>query len=364
MSTGNHRFPLTSALVLVASLTGGAATAQSLDQIQTPDAPLVLRDQGSFFVGGRSVEKSATELMSFTDSPAPVPGHITVDQMYVEFMIPEDATGAPVVMIHGGTVTGKTYETTPDGRMGWFEYFVRQGHPVYVPDQVGRGRSGADMTFYNRVRNGEEPLEALPNIFHHANEQNWTLWRFGPAPGEAYPDTQFPVEVADELSKQGVPDLSFTLPSPNPNIAATAELAAELEKPVLMGHSQTGRLPVQAALEDPSKVGGMVLVEPGGCNAEGWSDENIAAIAPIPMLVVFGDHLETDTHLPPMNWQSVLENCSAFVDRVNAAGGKARLLHTPEEGITGNTHLMMMDRNNLKIADLILKWIDDTVAAP
>ena len=46
-------------------------------------------------------------------------------------------------MLHGATLTGKSWETTPDGRMGWDEYFVRKGHPVYVPDQVGRGRSGS-----------------------------------------------------------------------------------------------------------------------------------------------------------------------------------------------------------------------------
>ena len=30
--------------------------------------------------------------------------------------------------------------------MGWYEYFVWQGHPVYVPDQVARGRSGFDAS--------------------------------------------------------------------------------------------------------------------------------------------------------------------------------------------------------------------------
>ncbi len=27
--------------------------------------------------------------------------------------------GNPVVMLHGATLTGKSWETTPDGRMGW-----------------------------------------------------------------------------------------------------------------------------------------------------------------------------------------------------------------------------------------------------
>ena len=79
--------------------------------------------------------------------------------------------------------------------------------------------------------------------------------------------------------------------------------------------------------------------------------------------MVFGDHLGADTRLPAMNWQSVYEDCQAFVERVNAQDGKAEMLYPPELGIRGNTHLIMMDRNNLQIADLILDWIEGKVAA-
>ena len=34
------------------------------------------------------------------------------------------------------------------------------------------------------------------------------------------------------------------------------------------------------------------------------------------------------------------------------------MLAPPDQGIRGNSHMMMQDRNNLQIADLILKWID------
>jgi hypothetical protein len=109
-----------------------------------------------------------------------------------------------------------------------------------------------------------------------------------------------------------------------------------------MGHSQTGRLPIEAALVNPASVKGMILVEPGGCRADAWTDEEIAALAPIPTLVVFGDHLEADTRLPAMNWQSVYEDCQALIERVNARNGNAEMLYPPELGIHGNTHLIMM----------------------
>ena len=126
--------------VAVAGLlaTAGSVQAQALKDVKTPEKPLVLKAQGSFYVGGEKVEQTQGELGDLGPG-----GHITVNQMYVRYMVPQGGDGnVPVVMVHGATLTGKSWETTPDGRMGWDEYFVRQGHPVYVPDQVGRGRSG------------------------------------------------------------------------------------------------------------------------------------------------------------------------------------------------------------------------------
>ena len=33
------------------------------------------------------------------------------------------------------------------------------------------------------------------------------------------------------------------------------------------------------------------------------------------------------------------------------------MLNPPERGIRGNSHMIMQDRNNLQIADLIQQWI-------
>jgi hypothetical protein len=45
--------------------------------------------------------------------------------MYVQYWIPETlGTLPPVIMVHGSSHTGKTYETTPDGREGWATYIV------------------------------------------------------------------------------------------------------------------------------------------------------------------------------------------------------------------------------------------------
>ncbi len=56
-------------------------------------------------------------------------------------------------------------------------------------------------------------------------------------------------------------------------------------------------------------------------------------------------------------------NCKALIAKIKAAGGNATMLHPPELGIHGNSHMVMLDKNNLQIADLILKWMDENVEA-
>jgi hypothetical protein len=42
---------------------------------------------------------------------------------------------------------------------------------------------------------------------------------------------------------------------------------------------------------------------------------------------------------------------------------RSTYMQIPDEGIHGNTHMMMQDRNNLDVADWILRWIDTHVHA-
>jgi pimeloyl-ACP methyl ester carboxylesterase len=336
-----------------------AAQAQALKDVQTGDTPLVLKAQGSFYVGGETVEQTAGELGDLGPG-----GHITINQMYVRYMVPQGGErNVPVVMVHGATLTGKSWETTPDGRIGWDEYFVRKGHPVYVPDQVGRGRSGFNQAPFNNARAGTVPANTLGRWIRFSDEVVWPNFRFGAKPGEPYADSQFPVAAVSELSKQGVPDVSFGgLPTPNPTFKALADLATQVNGAVLMGHSQGGPFPLAAALLNPGMAKGLVLVEPGRCPAD-YTDDQIRTLATIPILGVFGDHRDTPTGIGIRpSWQLSFESCQKLFERVNAAGGKAEMLDPAARGIKGNSHMIMQDRNHLQIADLILKWIDERVA--
>lgn len=345
------------AAVAAAALGAVPAGAQSLKGVQAPSAPLTLKSRGSFFVGGQSVQQTPTQLSSVFGPPPKDPDHITIHQMYVEYMTPARETGVPVIMLHGNTLTGKTYDTTPDGRMGWYEYFVRRGHTVYIPDQISRGRSGIDVALYNDVRAGVRPPADLPAAFRHGDAFNWQIFRIGTGVDKPFADTQFPVEALGALSMQAVPVQNAILPRPDPNIKAIADLAEQAGGAVIMGHSATGALPLAAALVNKASARALILVEPGGCRFGPTSPADMAVYASVPILVVYGDHLDADTGLAGFSWKNGYDGCRTLISEVNAAGGKAQMLYPPDLGIRGNTHMIMQDRNNLQIADLILKWI-------
>ncbi len=337
-----------------------AAEAQDVSDLKTPKTPLVLKSQGSFVIGGDKIEAAAGDLGQGAAS-----GHIMIKQMYVQYMIPQDGDKVPVVMVHGGGLSGKSFETTPDGRMGWNEYFVRKGHPVYNADQVARARSGFDQSVFNQVRQGTLPASALPNISRTSAEAAWQNFRFGPSFGVPWSDEQFPVDHADDFLRQGIPDLNASLtPATPPALSSPdsykllSDLAIKLKGAVLMGHSKSSDYPLRAILTNSAGIRGAIFLEttvPTRCLQ--FTDAEIAKLATVPILFEFNDHLD----FQPAGVLASFNNCKDLVAKINAAGGDATMLHPADLGIHGNSHMVMLDKNNLQIADLILKWIDKHV---
>jgi hypothetical protein len=241
--------------------------------------------------------------------------------------------------------------------MGWNEYFLRKHRAVYLPDQVSRARSGFDATILNEIKLGKRPGSDMPEIRTATHEIAWLLFRFGPSMGKAFSDEQFPVEAFEEFGKQVIPDLNAQLPTPNPTWTNLSGLAIKLKGAVLMGHSESGFFPEQTALINPTDIKALITIETG-CPA--LNSDQIASLAKIPTLVVFGDHLGDVPTMPTM-WKERFESCAKFVEQVNAAGGDATMMHLPKYGQFGNSHMLMQDKNSNQVADLILKWIDEHV---
>ncbi|MGD9510728.1 MAG: hypothetical protein AB7I59_31540 [Geminicoccaceae bacterium] len=73
-------------------------------------------------------------------------------------------------------------------------------------------------------------------------------------------------------------------------------------------------------------------------------------------MALFGDFLG-DFPL----WTVSVKSCRTFVKQLKKLGGDAWVVALPDFGIRGNSHVLMQDKNNLKIADLVLKWVDNHV---
>lgn len=328
----------------------GAPAAGSAPASAAAKAPLVLRDMGSFHIGGRTVEVTGkpTREVVFAAGGTPAKmdpnGPYQVEQMYVQYFLPQNRKGkVPLLMWHGGGLTGVTWETTPDGRDGWLNIFVRKGWDVYNSDAVERGRSGFPSP---------DIWPSSPIFLTKGNP--FERFRIGAGPGSWSPDpaklkvlpgSQFPVEAYDSFVKQGVPRW---LDSDMPIVAAYTELVQKVCPCVILFHSQAGGFAFRIAQAHPDKVKALVAIEP----AVPGDPAKAAALKDIPILMVFGDYIEQDSRWPAMRGKDV-----AFGDAVKAAGGSVDVVDLPAVGIKGNSHMLMMDKNNGQIADLVHDWL-------
>jgi pimeloyl-ACP methyl ester carboxylesterase len=314
--------------------------------------PLELQDEGSFFVGGRPI--TSAHLGTGPAGPTP-PGEIMVGQMYVQFRIPKTVGGPPIIMVPGSGHTGATYESTPDGREGWATYFARKNFPVYVVDHAGRARSGFDPTPVNRAK-AEASAPSLPEFPLATRERAWSFFRVGPSYPTPHPGTQFPIEALDQYFSQLVPNTESTLPGGGANtVKALAALLDKIGPAVVLVHSQSGAYGMDLARNHADKVRALVNVE-GNC-VPATADEIVNTFSKVPMLAVWGDFSEG---APGPNGDTRRNGCVATISALKAAGGTAKLLLLPEAGHKGNSHMLMMDKNNLQIADMIIAWIGES----
>jgi pimeloyl-ACP methyl ester carboxylesterase len=98
----------------------------------------------------------------------------------------------------------------------------------------------------------------------------------------------------------------------------------------------------------PDKVKALIAVEPAGSG----DPQQAAKLKDIPTLFVYGDFIEKDTR-----WPTIRKNGLAFGEAIVKAGGKIDVIELPKAGFKGNSHMLMMDKNNLEVAKLIQDWL-------
>jgi pimeloyl-ACP methyl ester carboxylesterase len=351
--------------------------------------PLAIAKQGYLFTGGAYFETDDGEFLS--------------GQMYAEYQIPvREEHRFPIVMFAGGSQSGVNYMGTPDGRDGWAQFFLSRGFAVFVTDQPARGRSAyhpdaAGPVRRSNVRIVEDRFSAPERAGLWPQAKLHTQWPGGGLKGEA---------VFDQFMAQELPSLASLARQPELNQRAGAALLDEIGPAILLTHSQAGPFGWLLADARPDLVKAIVAIEPNGPPlrdlvptgradrpfedgeitrpygltaaplaydpavksaddlrflrlessegpeiSHGWLQADPPRALPnlkgVPILVL---QAEASYHAPYDCWT---------VNYLRQAGVDARFTRLADIGIRGNAHMMMLERNNLRIAEVIAHWLSD-----
>jgi pimeloyl-ACP methyl ester carboxylesterase len=316
--------------------------------------PLQVKEIGSFHVGGKTVRLEGLPLRERVSAPGGPAhsidpnGEIVVGQMYVQYVrLAAPTAAAPLLLWHGGGMTGACWESTPDGRPGWQSFFLRAGFDVYVSDAVERGR--ASFAPVPQVY----PEQAYFRVAREAWEE---IFRFGPAGSHsanpalrrAFPGLRFPVTALETFMAQFVPRWSC---NDELTQAAYGALLQRLDPGVvILTHSQGGNFGLTAALRAPQRVRAVISLEPSG--APDPASAGAGGLRNTPHLFVWGDNWRDNEF-----WARSRPASERWRDALAEAGCDVTWIDLPELGVSGNSHALMADENSDEIARFVLDWM-------
>lgn len=325
--------------------------------------PLMIQEQGSFAAGG-----SMTTAPGAFDPRKPMaPDGQTYrgDHAYAFYQVPTDARKYPIVMWHGAGQFSKTWETTADGREGFQTIFLRRRFGVALVDQPRRGNAGRSMV--------EATLKPTPDEQLWFNQFRIGLW---PQPFEGVQFDRKP-ETLNQFFRAMTPNTGpFDINVVSDGVSAVFD---RIGPGILFTHSQGGGPGWLTAIKN-DKVKAIVSFEPGSSfifpqgegpapipsafdtvQGEAVPLPQFMALTRIPILILYGDNIPAQRmDLPAQDsWRARLQMARLWRDAVNRHGGDVTLVHLPEIGIKGNTHFPMSDLNNVRIADLVSKFLAD-----
>jgi pimeloyl-ACP methyl ester carboxylesterase len=369
-----------------------SATAGLIAQLSNPE-PLSIIREGYLFAGGKYSTSKSGQAMS--------------GQLYAEYQIPAKQTHPwPIVMVHGGLQTGTNFTGTPDGREGWAQFFLRQGYAVYVVDQPGRGRAAYEPERYGQL--SQVGFENTKRRF--VAPERFNLWP------QAHLHTQWPGNgepgdpVFDQFYASQVPSIEdFTLQQAL-NRDAILALLEKIGPAILLTHSQSGAFGWPVADARVDLVRAILAVEPNGppffnvdnvpgpewfrdapVQARPWGitavpltyEPKVSAASDLaivrqgkpdgPELARCWEQKSPARQLPKLqripililtaeaSYHAPYDHCT--VKYLEQAGVHPTWIKLAEIGIRGNGHMMMLEKNNREIAQVMVQWLQKTLPA-
>ena len=253
---------------------------------------ITIQDQGSFTVGGSIITNPGT-----FDSIKRTPEGQTYrgDHAYVFYQIPVNQRELPLIFWHGFGQFSKTWETTPDGRDGFQNIFLKRNFSVYVFDQPRRGRASRSTE--------EVTISPIPD------EQFWfNVFRIGVWP-EYFPGVQFAQdeETLNQYFRQMTPNIGGF--DTEVITDATSKLFDKIGNGILVTHSHSGGFGWATAMKN-SKIQAIVSYEPGSgfpfpegevpepmessagaLHAIGVPKDEFLKLTRIPIIIYYGDYI-------------------------------------------------------------------------
>ena len=350
--------------------------------------------KGFFFAGGKYWGEAGREVMR--------------GAMYTEVWVPRQVRSPyPVVLFHGNGQTGVDWQQTADNRAGWAYRLIEAGYAVYMVDYPARGRSayvplpGPD---------GKQPIDGnlgirtaleVERIFTNARERgdfplkaNHTQW-----PGTG----KMGDPVFDHFMKTQVQFAGGT--GALMRDASIALLDAIGSPVILFTHSQGGGFGFDLTEARPNLVQIMVTAEPGGPqfgnadtakvtpgprNANSWGLTNNRfeftppANSPADLNVVLEEKsdrpdevrcwMQVEPARKLTRWQGkrvLAISANGTYHRVydpcipkflNQAGVKTDFIRLEDVGISGNGHMMMLEKNSDDIIRYVIQWLQKNIA--
>ena len=341
------------AALAAASLMFGTASAMK---------PVTITAQGSFMAGGKVITAAGVYDGS---NPRNFDGEtLHGDHAYVFYQVPAKAKSHALIFLHGYGQSGKSWETTPDGRDGFQNIFLERGYKTFIVDQPRRGRAGQSTEPYS--------FAAKPD------DQLWyNTFRIGEYP-DYYANAKVPRD-AESLS-QFFHQMTPSFPTDQKIIVdamlAVCECAGDN---ILITHSAGGGPGWETAIRS-DKVNAVISLEPGAfpfpegevppveettslfpAVGESVPMADFMRLTKIPIVVYFGDNIPSGSkpvaNWGQDNWRTRLNLARKWAAVVNKYGGDAQIVYLPDVGVTGSTHFMMADLNNVEVADVMERWL-------
>jgi pimeloyl-ACP methyl ester carboxylesterase len=272
------------------------------------------------------------------------------------------ATRATIVMIHGGLHSGSCYLRTADGRPGWAYVFAASGHRVVVPDWPGIGRSGSipahRLTGEIIVQGLGTLVASLPpplTLMTHSMSGafGWRLLELHPGvariiavapapPGniQSVPDTRNEDSAAVEVEIGGQ---RIRLDKHMPFYAERGFV----ERKLVGDGSFFPRDRIGAYAASLLSIPPRLLYERANVNGSQVRIRDPAAFRGRRILVLTG----TNDLDHPRDFDA------ATAEWLKKAGAEADFLYLGDKGIVGNGHMLMLEQNSDRIADLVLEWL-------